>query len=510
MGAAAAGTLPYAQPPPTRSPITAALPPLLHISPALLDLAAEVLASPQPSQLLLARADADPRVLPTTAELLGYPSPIVLPKRKARAPMAGAASAGGGAGGSGGGGGGGGGGGRHQLNAGMSEEEAMAAAIAASLEAPPPPPPPPPAKTPEEAALEQAAARAAGLAAHAAQVDDAVAAAREQASWPMLLAQRARIGAKEEGERASALAALEGRVRALAPEAWRGSVPTLLLLRAALRLCLAGGREEEALGALPVRTAGALPGPPLEGSVSLFPPPSGGWGGGGSPRTLTYCGLPGGGLVVCARDGHVSLLDPASNTLRLIAGTCIRDAYGSCCDESSGILFFADTYTHSIKAITSEWLTGSAPRVVTLAGLGGHSGAQNGADDAARFYHPVSIVLDPRSEGRDLLVADHGTGALRRVRLTGGIDAPAGQRAQVHTLATQCENGASLSGIRSLSHYCAVGDCFYLVRNAIPSAPPKVACCISHSLTASSSAHAPPPPLQTARRQQIPQTLCAR
>ena len=79
----------------------------------------------------------------------------------------------------------------------------------------------------------------------------------------------------------------------------------------------------------------------------------------------------------------------------------------------------------------------------------------DGADTTARFCGPTGIAIDPRTDGRDLLVTDHSSDKLRRVRLTGGHDAPPGARAVVKTLASD------LSGIRSISSYCPIADCFY-------------------------------------------------
>ena len=96
----------------------------------------------------------------------------------------------------------------------------------------------------------------------------------------------------------------------------------------------------------------------------------------------------------------------------------------------------------------------------------GQSGSADGAGHAARFQSPTGIALDPRGDGRDLLVCDHSNGALRRVRLTGDLEQPLSERSVVYTLARRTEGGASLSSIRAISSYCATADCFYLTASS--------------------------------------------
>jgi hypothetical protein len=157
--------------------------------------------------------------------------------------------------------------------------------------------------------------------------------------------------------------------------------------------------------------------------------------------------------------------------------------------------------------VTNEYLSGGEPRVITLAGSPGNSGEDNGNDSTARFHGPTGIALDPRTDGRDLLVTDHSSDRLRRVRITGGHEAPVGARAEVATLAA----GTSVSGIRGISSFCAINDCFYVVREPTRPPPPhSLSCQLPPRGFARPHLFSPPLPPPPCHRPSPPQTLWGR
>ncbi len=89
---------------------------------------------------------------------------------------------------------------------------------------------------------------------------------------------------------------------------------------------------------------------------------------------------------------------------------------------SNGDIYVADRSNHCIRKI-------SGGNVTTIAGVGGVAGHVNGTGSNARFTAPYNVYLD----GNDLLVADYGNGAIRKINLstmavtdliTAGLDGP--------------------------------------------------------------------------------------
>lgn len=89
---------------------------------------------------------------------------------------------------------------------------------------------------------------------------------------------------------------------------------------------------------------------------------------------------------------------------------------------ANGDVYVADRNNHCIRKI-------SGGNVTTLAGQAGSQGHVNGTGSTARFYAPYNVYLD----GNDLLVADYGNKAIRKINLstkavtdliTAGLDGP--------------------------------------------------------------------------------------
>lgn len=73
----------------------------------------------------------------------------------------------------------------------------------------------------------------------------------------------------------------------------------------------------------------------------------------------------------------------------------------------NGDVFVADRNNHVIRKI-------SGGSVTTIAGQAGNAGHTNGGGSSARFKAPYSVYLD----GNDLLVADYGNAAIRKINLS--------------------------------------------------------------------------------------------
>ncbi len=73
----------------------------------------------------------------------------------------------------------------------------------------------------------------------------------------------------------------------------------------------------------------------------------------------------------------------------------------------NGDIYVADRNSHCIRKI-------SGGNVTTIAGLAGSSGHINGSGSSARFSAPFNVYID----GNDLLVADYGNSAIRKINLS--------------------------------------------------------------------------------------------
>lgn len=78
--------------------------------------------------------------------------------------------------------------------------------------------------------------------------------------------------------------------------------------------------------------------------------------------------------------------------------------------DTNGNLYVADTLNHTIRRISSGGV------VSTIAGFAGDPGSADGTGRNARFYSPSGVALD---NAGDLYVADTGNSTIRKVIQTG-------------------------------------------------------------------------------------------
>ena len=105
--------------------------------------------------------------------------------------------------------------------------------------------------------------------------------------------------------------------------------------------------------------------------------------------------------------------------------------------DTSGNVFVADTWNHTIRKVTSSGV------VTTLAGLAGSYGSADGANSSARFYLPQSITVDTSG---NLYVLDSGNQTVRKV-------APVGANWVVTTIAGQADVSGSADGTGSSAQF---------------------------------------------------------
>ena len=77
---------------------------------------------------------------------------------------------------------------------------------------------------------------------------------------------------------------------------------------------------------------------------------------------------------------------------------------------ANGDIYVADRNSHVIRKI-------SGGSVTTIAGMPGAAGYVNATGTAARFSAPYNVYVD----GNDLLVADYGNGAIRKINLSNNV-----------------------------------------------------------------------------------------
>ncbi len=85
--------------------------------------------------------------------------------------------------------------------------------------------------------------------------------------------------------------------------------------------------------------------------------------------------------------------------------------------DSSGNIYVADTYNHTIRKITSTGV------VSTLAGMAGAYGTVDGTGDTARFTSPADAAVDGNG---NVFVAESGSHVIRRITPTGIVSTFAG------------------------------------------------------------------------------------
>jgi uncharacterized protein YjiK len=137
------------------------------------------------------------------------------------------------------------------------------------------------------------------------------------------------------------------------------------------------------------------------------------------------------GNVYVADTGNATIRKVTSagvvSTLAGLAGTSgTNDGLGSAArfDDPSGVtvdsagnIYVADSGNETIRMVTS------GGQVSTLAGLGGHSGTNDGTGSAARFNYPKGVTLDAAG---NLLIADSANATLRKLTPAGVVTTLAG------------------------------------------------------------------------------------
>lgn len=141
--------------------------------------------------------------------------------------------------------------------------------------------------------------------------------------------------------------------------------------------------------------------------------------------------------------GNVYVADTYNNTIRKVTGsgmvTTLAGSAGqagsvdgignaarfssptSVAVDSTGNVYVADTYNHTIRKVTSAGI------VTTLAGSAGQVGSEDGIGSAARFNEPYGVAVN--SAG-DLYVTDAGNYTIRKVTSGGVVTTLAGSAGQ--------------------------------------------------------------------------------
>ena len=86
--------------------------------------------------------------------------------------------------------------------------------------------------------------------------------------------------------------------------------------------------------------------------------------------------------------------------------------------DSSGNIYVADSYNHTIRKITSTGM------VTTIAGQVNSKGSNDGQGTAARFYTPQGVAVDTNG---DIFVADTNNHTIRKITSTGMVTTIIGQ-----------------------------------------------------------------------------------
>ncbi|ACB77889.1 NHL repeat containing protein [Opitutus terrae PB90-1] len=134
-----------------------------------------------------------------------------------------------------------------------------------------------------------------------------------------------------------------------------------------------------------------------------------------------YVGQMGDGAIrKVSPDGNVTILAGAGK-----AGSADGDSASARFSGSDGLavdgtgnVYVADLFNHTIRKITPDGV------VTTLAGVARESGFADGAGAAARFYYPRELSIDAYG---NILVADEGNCAIRKVSPSGVVSTVAGK-----------------------------------------------------------------------------------
>ncbi|MDP2138281.1 MAG: SMP-30/gluconolactonase/LRE family protein, partial [Candidatus Didemnitutus sp.] len=120
--------------------------------------------------------------------------------------------------------------------------------------------------------------------------------------------------------------------------------------------------------------------------------------------------------AVITNTTHTTTSNPVA--LTVTGGeTALFQYPGSIAMDSAGNLYVADSFSNTIRKITS------AGAVSTLAGSTGMAGSQNGTGDAARFNQPGGVAVDAAG---NVYVADTGNATIRKITPTGVVTTLAG------------------------------------------------------------------------------------
>ena len=123
--------------------------------------------------------------------------------------------------------------------------------------------------------------------------------------------------------------------------------------------------------------------------------------------------------VANSRNNTVEAIDPASRTLRIVAGTLFQQGSNDGTGPSARFnspdgmtmsgqnLYLCDTNNSDIRQIS---ISGT---VTTVAGQANIAGTEDGTGSAAHFNLPTQIATD----GTSLYVADSGNSSIRRITL---------------------------------------------------------------------------------------------
>lgn len=119
-----------------------------------------------------------------------------------------------------------------------------------------------------------------------------------------------------------------------------------------------------------------------------------------------------GGIVstVAGQPGQNGYRDGASSAAQFDTPSALAVA-------KDGTIYISDTGNHTIRRLTTNGT------VATFAGGAGEAGSTNGPAAAARFNAPLGLALAPNG---DLLVADSGNHAIRRITPAGVVSTFAG------------------------------------------------------------------------------------